>query len=142
MTNSAAESAAAPRATHAEVPPGLLPVVAALLQTWRDTAAVRLGLFAHELRGAGLALAAMVGMAVAAACLVASSWLLLLALGLHLAIKSGLSWEAAGLLVLVLNGSAFAVLVAAVRRTGGSMLTKTLAGMCAERREKGHDAVA
>lgn len=45
----------------------------ALLETWREMVAACFGLFAHNLRGAGFAIAAMIGMAVAAARLAAST---------------------------------------------------------------------
>lgn len=75
----------------------------ALLETWREMVAACFGLFAHNLRGAGFAIAAMIGMAVAAARLAASTWLVVLGLGVHLAVKNGLNREAGGLLVLVVN---------------------------------------
>lgn len=140
-TQPAAHAAAAPSAAGTSLPQRLLSLLDALLETWREMAAVRVGLLAHDLRGAGLAIAAMIGMAVAAACLAASTWLVLLGIGLHLAVKTGLSWEAAGLLLLLVNGSLFAMLIAAVRRTGGGLLARTLATIRATSREDRHEPV-
>ena len=131
-----------PGAARASVPQSLLPLLEALLETWREMAAVRVGLLACELRGAGLAIAAMIGMAVAAACLAATTWLVLLGLGLHLAVKNGLSWEAAGLLLVIVNVAAFAVLIAAVRRAGGGLLSRTITSVRSTSREEAHEPVA
>lgn len=120
---------------NAEAPPcdgqaagsaGLLSLVAALQDTWRELAAVRIALIAHDLRAACFAMTAMVGMAVAAACLAAMSWLVLLGLGLHWAVGQGLGWNAAGALLLAGNLLAVALLAIAVRHTGGIVLASTI----------------
>jgi hypothetical protein len=134
--------AADPCAAEPTIPEGWLPLLDALLETWREMLAVRVELFTRELRDTGVAIAAMIGMAVAAACLAACGWLVQLGLGLELAVKSGLSWEAAGMLVFVLNALAFARLVVAVRQTAAGILANTIASLQSSSRDQGHEPLA
>ncbi|MBI4697226.1 MAG: phage holin family protein [Gammaproteobacteria bacterium] len=108
-----------------EIPAGgLFELLPALLDTWRELAETRFSIFAHEIRGAGLAVAAMVGMAVAAGLLAASTWILLVALGMRLAMNRGLSWEGAALIMFAVNLAAAVGLAFLVRRTSTQLLFK------------------
>lgn len=109
--------AAAPPTTD-----GLLEVVRSVLAAWRGVAEARLTLVALETRRAGLTITTMVGMAVAAACLLVATWLLAFALALYWAIGTGVSWSAAGVCLLGVNLLVVSALIATIRSVSRGLL--------------------
>jgi uncharacterized membrane protein YqjE len=96
---------------------GFASMVQSLLSAWRRLAHARLSLFALELKRAGLGLGGMLGMALVAAFLLMTSWVLLLALIGYWAVELGMDWGGAGLVLLAINVVLAGALIWGVVRT-------------------------
>ena len=94
---------------------GLSSLVHSLLAVWREIALSRLSLFALEIKRATLSFSGIDGMAVAIGLLLASTWLIFLALTLYWAIEGGMSWNVAGAIMLAANLVAAGSLILAIR---------------------------
>ncbi|MFZ5594794.1 MAG: hypothetical protein ACOY4D_11175 [Pseudomonadota bacterium] len=103
-----AQPAAEPKGAAEE---SLASAGAGLLRTFRSIASDILGLLALEARLAGLSIAAMLGLGVAAALLFIVAWLLLVAGIAFSLVDLGLGWGAALLITALLNVILGAILV-------------------------------
>lgn len=103
-------------------PESLRQTVISLLQRARDTLGDLLALIALEARLAGLSLAIIVGLGVAAALLLCSVWFLILAAAVASLIAAGWAWGAALLLIAVCNLAMGAVAVISIGRYSRNLL--------------------
>lgn len=119
---------------------------AGLLRTFRSIASDILGLLALEARLAGLSIAAMLGLGVAAALLFIVAWLLLVAGIAFSLVDLGLGWGAALLITALLNVILGAILVRLIFVFSRNLLFKatrrqiapgTKGGTCHAASEKG-----
>jgi len=102
--------------------PSVFTEVTALWHELRQLAHDQLGLAALETRQAGISLATMLGLAIAAAVLLVTAWLTLIAGGVLWMLESDVAWPWAILATLILNVAGAVLLIMVIRQKSRDLL--------------------
>ncbi len=118
---------------------GLTEGLRALVSAWRRLATDIVELAALETRLAGHALVLMVGLGIAAALLLVTAWLLLVAMLTHWLAHHGLGWQGAMFLVAALQVLVAVILIVLLRRASRRLLFPGTRGAFAESEDESID---
>ncbi|HKJ08069.1 MAG TPA: hypothetical protein VKA76_03180 [Gammaproteobacteria bacterium] len=118
---------------------GLSEGIRALVSAWRQLAGDIVELAALEARLAGHALVLMVGLGLAAALLLVTAWLLLVAMLTHWLAYHGLGWQGALFLVAALQVTVAVILVVLLRRASRRLLFTGTRGAFSESEDESVD---